>query len=106
MQRVLKVGIPAIIVACFIVGCAHTQTRQVEEYGGLVVNCGEGDAQVYVEEMLIGEADDFMSNSCAYPLESGRSYIVKIVKEGYKPYSEEVYVTGGSIKVDAKLNKL
>jgi hypothetical protein len=68
-------------------------------YGWLSISCNVVDAQVWLDGKLVG------STPCIIPnLHIRKKYLLRITKDGYKPYERILTIRGNDmLRVDGKL---
>jgi len=97
MERATRLTLlaAAMLTVSLALACSMAYTEKgVNSEGPICFDVKPKDAYVEVDGTLVGQAKDFTSSEGCLLIERGR-HEIKISKEGYTPYTKEVYVGSG-----------
>jgi hypothetical protein len=88
-----------IIISVLLTGCTtNTSTTITDERPSIsIIDAKSGD-KLYLDERLVGDADNYNGEPSALFVESGRHEIMVISKSGKILMSESIYVTNGQTR--------
>ena len=95
------------LLILILMGCGTPKeaTIGVGNEGAIRIVCNPSDAEVFIDGGSMGEANRYDGNPGYIKLSSG-THKVEIKKEGYAPYSRDVYSSKSLQTIEVTLRKL
>ncbi|HHT9146992.1 MAG TPA: PEGA domain-containing protein [Candidatus Wunengus sp. YC61] len=97
----------SLVLILVLMGCGTPKeaTIGVGNEGAIKIVCNPADAEVFIDGASMGEVNRYDGNPGYIKLSSG-THKVEIKKEGYAPYSRDVYSSKSLQTIEVTLRKL
>jgi len=104
----MRKSILLLLITIFVMlGCGTPReaTIGIGNEGALRIVCNPGNAEVFVDGVSMGEVNRYDGKPGYIKLSSG-THKIEIKKEGYAPYTREVYSSKSLQTIEMTLRKL